>query len=451
MMNSAKVTRIPPQAIDVEEAIFATLFAGFCDDPDDILDALTEKDFYKTAHQKIFNACKEVKKRGDDIKSVMVAGYMRDAGILEECGGSAMLSSFLDLPPLTKIAGAIKKLQDCRVLREIITASQKNAMAAYDAGLVDKEEILDEAQKRILKIDFNTIRLKARPISEIVEEAADRYESVANGKQELGILSGFKQLDYLTNGFMNGEFTILAGRPSMGKSAMMLSMALNMARDGVKVGMFSLEMPENEIADRLVSMSSKVDLTHFRSGFHGEDWRKVCNGMSNIHNYEIIVEDTTGLTILKIKRLARLIKKKFDVDIFFVDHLKKMRGVGSSSYERMSELSQGLFEMTRELHLPVIALSQLSRALEQRADKRPLNADLRDSGTLEEDANKIIFLHRESAYTKMTKNYDSKVDPDFGRAEAIVSKNRNGPTGTAFLGFKEENALFYNLENRAPF
>ncbi|MFZ5572124.1 MAG: replicative DNA helicase [Thermodesulfobacteriota bacterium] len=437
--------KLPPQNIEAEAAILSsilidnsTLF--------DIIEILKPEDFYRKAHQNIFAAIEELFTQGEPVDSVTLANRLKEKGLLEKVGGSAYLASLLDTVPLAvnpvHYAGIIR---DKSSLRRLIENANQIVQSCFeDRGNVD--EIIDSAEQAIFAISEKKTKKDFHPISELVTDNIYALEERQADKSMLtGIPSGFARLDNMTSGFQNSDLIILAARPSMGKTSFALNIARNAAVDhGVPVAIFSLEMSKEQLSMRLLTAEARIDSARLRGGFFSkEDWNRLTDAASLFGHAPIFIDDSPDITAMDIRAKSRRLKMEKGLGLIIIDYLQLMR-VRKSGERRdleISEISRSLKGLAKELSVPVIALSQLNRMLEQRSDKRPMLSDLRESGALEQDADLVAFIYRDEVYNKDENN------PNRGKAEIIVGKQRNGPVGTAFLAFLNAYTRFENLES----
>lgn len=436
--------RLPPQNIEAEASILSsilidnsTLF--------DILEILTPEDFYRGAHQKIFTAIEELFSRGEPVDLVTLANRLKENGHLEKIGGGAYLANIVDSVPLAvnpiHYAGIIR---DKSSLRRLIEKANKIIQSCFeDRGNVD--EIIDYAEQAVFEISEKKAKKDFHPLGELVQGNIDALEQRQADKSMLtGIPSGFTRLDNLTSGFQNSDLIILAARPAMGKTSFALNIARNAAVDHhVPVAVFSLEMSKEQLSMRLLTAEARIDSARLRSGFFNkEDWNRLTDAASLFGQAPIYIDDSPDITTMDIRAKARRLKMENGLGLIIIDYLQLMRArkAGERRDLEISEISRSLKSLAKELNVPVIALSQLNRMLEQRGDKRPMLSDLRESGALEQDADVVAFIYRDEVYNKEENN------PNRGKAEIILGKQRNGPVGTISLSFLNAYTRFENLE-----
>ena len=408
---------------------------------------LTEEEFYSDRHRKIFLAFEQLSEAGAALDLVTLKDELERQNTLEACGGPAYLASLIDgVPRSSNIEHYAKIVQEKALLRELIRTSQQILGAAVQAD-EPTETLLDEAEKAIFAVSekrlgggFISLKASAEQAFKYIEELTERQELIT------GVASGFPQLDEKTAGFQPSDLIILAARPAMGKTALALNLASHAAiQNGKRVGVFSLEMAHQQLFLRLLCAEAKIDAHRLRTGRIGkEQWQDIIRIYGPLSEAPIFIDDTPGVSIMEMRAKSRRLKREHGLDLLIVDYLQLMRGNGryDSRQQEISEISRSLKALAKELNVPVIALSQLSRAPEQRSgDHRPQLSDLRDSGAIEQDADVVMFLFREELY--------KRDDPDLeGKAELIIGKQRNGPTGSVELNFIRQFTRFTNPEFR---
>ncbi len=435
--------RVPPHSIDSETAVLgAVLLDNEALMP--VLETLHTEDFYRQSHQMLFQAMLSLADRHEPIDIVTLSAELRAARNLDAAGGIDYLSYLVDAVPT-----AANTLYYARIIREmslrrklIHEAGEIAEQAMQSQG--DFDAFIDNVEQRIFKVSDCRINTSFVRVGEIVKDSIKHVEQLYVNKSRItGVPSGFIDLDELTSGFQPSDLVIVAGRPSMGKTSLALSMvhhvALHCSR---RVAIFSLEMSKEQIVMRFLCAEARVSNSKVRCGNLGEsDFPRLVDAASKLAQADIFIDDTPAISVLEMRAKARRLHKEAPLSMIVVDYLQLMRGSSRSAERReqeISEISASLKALAKELHVPVIALSQLNRAVENRQDKRPLMADLRESGAIEQDADIIGFVYRDEVYNPDT--------PDKGVAEIIISKHRNGPVGTVKLGFQAEFTLFVNLE-----
>lgn len=443
-MPDIRLQHIPPQAIETEESILARCIIQ-PSDIDDICELVNYSDFYRSAHQKIFKAIIELSEKKIYPDLVALTNHLRDKNELEEIGGASYLARLLDTIPLAvNIQHFCKIIKGKSVLRQLIEKTGKIAKGCFESN-GDFESVLDQAQREILAVDFESGPKDFIHIKDMLEERIDFYEERFHSKSELtGISSGFGKIDFLTAGFQRSDLIILAGRTSHGKTALMLNFLHNMAMDGVSVGVFTLEMSKEQLFDRLVAMRTGINSMKFRTGrFSSENWAVITSAMGQLSTWDVLFEELT-FDVIKIAREARRMKKA-GAKIIFIDYLSLVKGEASEKrHEEVAANTRMFKRLAKELNLPVVLLVQLNRAFKDRKDKRPILADLRESGEIEQAADVVMFIYREEL--------DTKDKPELvGKAELRIEKQRNGPLGSVGLYFNQYTTKFNLLEDRGNY
>jgi replicative DNA helicase len=399
--------------------------------------------FYSPRHQKIYRALEQLSELSSAMDVVTLRESLQRAGCLEEIGGPAYLAELLEgVPRSANVEHYAKIVREKAILRELIRCSQGILDDAL-RGSGSADEILDDAEKAVFSVAEQRLRAGFIPLSVTAEESLRAIEELTQ-KQEMitGVATGFPELDEMTAGLQPGDLIILAARPAMGKTSFALNVASHAAlKHGSTTGIFSLEMSHQQLFFRLLCGEGQVDAHHLRTGRVGaEEWQRIIKVYGGLSQAPVYIDDTPGIGILEMRAKARRLKREKGLDLLIVDYLQLMRGRGRSEsrQQEISEISRSLKELAKELHVPLVALSQLSRAPEQRTgDKRPQLSDLRESGAIEQDADVVLFLFREEVY--------EKENPDLrGKAELIVGKQRNGPTGIVRLNFIRDYTRFVN-------
>lgn len=438
------VNRIPPQSLDAEKALLGSLLLK----PEamhDIADIVRGESFYAEKHKLIFEAMQELSSRGEPIDLLTLSTRLSDKGLLERAGGKSAVAELVSSTPspgnITHYAELVSRKH---LMRALIDASYQITESAYDESR-DTNEVLDESEKAIYAIGNASATHKFIAISEKLTDAWDRIESLSKQEDGIrGVPSGFPDLDTLLSGFHPSDLVILAARPSMGKTSLALDIARNAAvRHNTPVGVFSLEMSAEQLVDRMLAAESYVNSWKLRTGGvrDEEDFSRIRDALEVLSKAPIYIDDKPGNNILSMRAVARRLKRERGIGLIVVDYLQLMSPVGAkasdSMVQQITEVSRSLKGLARELEVPVIALSQLSRAVEQRGGK-PRLSDLRDSGSIEQDADVVMFIHRED---KVNKDSDR---PNI--AEILVEKHRNGPTGKIELYFDETRATFMPVD-----
>jgi replicative DNA helicase len=446
-MNHTDMRKLPPQSIEAEMSILG----GILVDNEAInraLEILTPEDLYRESHRKIMRAMIELNEKGEPCDLITMTTILKRKGELEEVGGGAYLATLVDFVPMAaNIYYYCKIVKEKCITRKLITAATDIVSKGFE-DKVDVEELLDVAQKVIFEISENKIRPAYYQVRDILKDTIKAIELLYEKKEMVtGVPSGYIDLDKITTGFHGGELIVIAGRPAMGKTTFAMNVAEYAAIDSNKpcgAAIFSLEMPKEQLVERLLCSLARVDLSRLRTGHMVEnDWPKLLKAAGKLHDAKIFLDDTPSISVMELRSKARRLKAEHDIGIIVIDYLQLMRGGPNpeSRQQEISEISRSLKALAKELGIPVIALSQLNRSLEQRTDKRPMMSDLRESGAIEQDSDIIMFVYRGEVYEK--DNEDLK-----GKAEIIIGKHRSGPTGTVHLTFRGEYTRFENLSPR---
>ncbi len=436
--------RVPPQAIDIEMAVIGAMLLEK-EAITKTIDLLDEEAFYKPAHRKIFLAMSALFERSEAIDAITVVEELRRRGELDEIGGPSYIADLtVSVSSAANVEYHAKIILEKYILRSLITTTSEISKRSYAAS-EDALDLLDEAEQKIFSISEKRMKKSSLQMGEAIFQTMELLESI-HGKHDgvTGIPSGFTRIDNLTGGFQKSDLIIIAGRPSMGKTALVLSAARNAAIDhSIPVAFFSLEMSAQQLVLRLICAEARVDAQSVRTGRLPEDqWRQLSTRIGKLYQAKIFIDDTPGLGILELRAKARRLKVEHNVGMVIVDYLQLMQGPKStqSREQEISSISRSLKALAKELNIPVVALSQMNRAVEARTDKRPQLADLRESGAIEQDADVVIFVHRPERYG-ITEVEGQSTE---GAAEIILSKQRNGPTGTVNLRFIKQYAKFEN-------
>jgi replicative DNA helicase len=435
--------RLPPQSLEAEvSALGGVLLEN--EALNRALEVVNEGDFYREAHRQIFSALLHLYERNEPADLITLSEVLKKRDALEEVGGIEYLNFLVNsVPTAANIAYYAKIIKEKSILRKLINRATEIINLGFgDAGDVD--ESLDRAERLIFEISEDRVRPSFFPIKDIIKASFKTIENLYEKKQLItGVPTGFTKLDDLTSGLQPSDLIIVAGRPSMGKTALALNITQHAAiEDGIPSAIFSLEMSKEQLALRLLCSEAKVDAHRLRGGFLSEtDWPKLTRAAGSLSEAPIFIDDTPGLTVLEMRAKSRRLKAEHNLGLVVVDYLQLMRGRANSETreQEISDISRSLKALAKELRLPVIALSQLNRKVEDRGDRRPQLADLRESGAIEQDADVIIFLYRDEVYNR------SEDNPHKGKAEIIVGKQRNGPTDKFELAFLDKYTCFENL------
>jgi replicative DNA helicase len=434
--------RVPPQNLEAEQAVLGAILMD-SKALDRVTPLLPTGAFYKEAHNRIFNAMLELQNVGDPVDTVTLTNYLTKQGLIENVGGAYYVTGLVEtLPSAANVEHYADIVREMHVQREIIIAGQELIADAYE-GREDPNMLLDTAEHRLFELQRRATKPKSTSIESILHESMTKLDQLASGDRKhryTGIPAGFPDLDEMTNGFQISDLVIIAGRPSMGKTALALNIARNAALDyGHRVGIFSMEMSDYQIAMRLLCAEARVDSHKVRKGtLASSDWPKMSKVVGVLSDLPIFIDDTAGMNILELRSRIRRFKADYDIEMVIIDYLQLIasRDRSESRQQEISEISRSLKGLARELEITIVALSQLSRAPEQRPgqDKRPIMSDLRESGAIEQDADVILFIYRKFIYTRKPE--------DEGKAELIIGKQRNGPTGIRYLTFIPGYAKF---------
>jgi replicative DNA helicase len=435
--------RVPPQNIAAEQSVLGGLMLEQ-DAWDLVSDLLTENDFYKPAHRTIYTALKELHRRGQPTDLVTISNYLIQSQQLDQVGGPTYLAEMMDQTPSTaNIKNYAQIVRDKSVLRKVISTSSEFIEKAYTQSFSDIDGFLNEVESSIYQIADMSTNQDLVDASQLVKLSLERLEQLyANKGDVTGVSSGFVELDKMTAGFQPGELIIIAARPSMGKTAFSLNVAMAAAmREKKSVAYFSVEMGKEQVMMRMLASEARISLSQLRSGNIEEyAWPKLINTAAKVSESQIFIDDTSGISPFEIRAKARRMKARHGLDMIIVDYLQlmSMKQKVESREREVSEISKLLKGLAREMKIPVIALAQLNRGVEGRSDRRPMLSDLRESGSIEQDADVIMMLFREDYYDRDTPELK-------GLAEVIIGKQRNGPTGTVKLRWRPEFGLFDNL------
>jgi len=444
IINELLGDRIPPQNIEAEQAVLGAIFL----DPSSLTlasELLIPDDFYRAAHQKIYNAMLELSDKGEPVDLVTVTSELADANLLEEVGGVSYLSDLANsAPTAANIEYYGKIVEEKSILRRLIRTATTIAQDGYSRE-DEVEVLLNEAEKTIMEVAQRKNAGAFQNIKDVLVQTYDNIETLHDRKGDItGIPTGFIELDKMTAGFQRNDLIIVAARPSVGKTAFALNIAQNVAtKTDENVAIFSLEMGADQLVMRMLCAEGNIDAQRLRTGsLTPEDWGKLTMAMGSLSNSGIYIDDTPGIRVGDIRAKCRRLKQESGLGMVLIDYLQLIQGNGRTDnrQQEVSEISRSLKELARELKVPVIALSQLSRGVEQRQDKRPMMSDIRESGSIEQDADIVAFLYRDDYYDKESENKNI--------IEIIIAKQRNGPVGTVSLAFVKEYNKFVNLERR---
>ncbi|MDF2954071.1 MAG: Replicative DNA helicase [Thermodesulfobacterium sp.] len=437
---------LPPQDLQAEKFLLASIFV----DPTSIvkiIDYLKPEDFYSTSHRLIYSACLSLFEKDEPIDIVTVYNELDKRGELEKAGGAAYLSEIVGLLPTSAhILHYAKIVKEKSILREIIKVSQDLIYRAYYSA-EDSQELLNYAEKVFFDLSYYGKKESFSALKEVVKDTIKHLENLyQKGTSITGIPTGFYDLDRMTAGLQKGDLIILAGRPGMGKTAFALDIVRNACKQtNIGAAIFSLEMGKQQLCARMLCAEAKVSFQKFRTGqLDSKEWQKITRAASTLSQLYIYIDETPGINILEVKAKARKLLKEIPLGLIVIDYLQLMKGLEKKERreQEISEISAGLKSLAKELNIPIIALSQLNRKVEERTDKRPQLSDLRESGALEQDADVILFIYRDEFYNKES--------PEKGIAEIIIGKQRNGPIGVVKLNYFSQYTSFGNLDTSLP-
>ncbi len=447
--------KVPPQSLEAEMSILG----GILLDNEAInrsLEILRPEEFYRESHRKIFKAMIELNDNGEPCDLITLTTILKKRGDLEDAGGGAYLAMLVDyVPTAANISYYCKIVKEKAVSRSLITAATEIVTKSFNEQ-TNIDELLDSAQKAIFEISENKLRPAFYHVKDLVGTTIRNIEKLYEKKEHVtGVPTGFVDLDGMTAGFQKGDLIIVAGRPSMGKTAFALNIGQHAAIHADQkqaVAIFSLEMSKEQLVTRLLCSESRIDASRLRTGHLIEsDWPRLMNGAGKLHDALIYIDDTPAISVLEMRAKCRRLKAEKNIGMVVVDYLQLMRGSSTESRQQeISEISRSLKALAKELDIPVVALSQLNRGLESRTDKRPMMSDLRESGAIEQDADVIMFVYRDAVYCEACKKRDNScnIEGHDRQAEIIIGKQRNGPIGSVSMVFNGEYTKFENRSRR---
>jgi len=440
--------KIPPQNIEAEQSVLGGILIEN-DAVNKVIEILTPEDFYRDAHRRIFEALIVLSERDEPADLITLTNELRNKNHLDSVGGASYLASLIDLvPTAANIEYYAKIVKEKSVLRKLINTSTDIVTKSYEYQ-EDTEALLDEAEQAIFQISGDRVKPSFYPIREVVKNSFKVLERLYEKKELVtGVPSGFKELDRLTAGFQPSDLIIVAGRPGMGKTAFCLNLAQYAAIEKkTPIAIFSLEMSKEQLGIRMLCSEANVDGSRLRTGFLTEsDWPKLTLAAGNLSDAPIYIDDTAALSALELRAKARRLRAEHALEMIIIDYLQLMKGRAKveNRQQEISEISRSLKALAKELNIPVIAVSQLSRKTEERTGNRPQLSDLRESGAIEQDADLILFLYRDEVYNR------SEDNPNKGKAEIIIGKQRNGPVGKIEMAFLDKFTAFKELYRGEP-
>ncbi len=438
--------RLPPQNLEAEQSIIGAILIDN-DALPKALEVISSDDFYKLSHRKIFDAMTQLFDKNEPIDLITLTDILRKQDELDAVGGISYLSSMVNMiPTAANIKYHSHIVREKALLRGILRSATDIASKVYEDNF-DAEDLVDYAEKSIFDISGKRIKVSFVPLKEVIKDSFEMIEHLYDKKETVtGVPSGFRDLDELTTGFQKGDLIIIGGRPSMGKTAFTLNIAQYVALEMKEpVAIFSLEMSKEQLALRMLCSEAMVNSNNIRKGFiKKEDWHKLTGAASNLTGAPVYIDDSSGISVLELRAKARRLKMEHGLSLVIVDYLQLMKGKGS--FERreqeISDISRSLKGLAKELHVPVIAVSQLNRSVESRRPPKPMLADLRESGAIEQDADVILFLYWAEVYEKDRPEHK-------GKAEVDIAKQRNGPAGvTVHLTYMSQSTRFMNMADR---
>ncbi len=456
LMTETPTHRLPPQNLEAEMSVLGGVLLEN-DALNKALELLTPDDFYRESHRQIFLALIALSERNEPADLVTLTAELKQNDQLDAVGGSSYLATLVDyVPTAANINYYAKLMKEKAVARHMISVATEIASRGYEGQEIDKT--LDWAEKSIFEISSMKTRPSYFSTKEIMKDTFKAIEKLYERKELVtGVPTGYTDLDTMTAGLQPGDLVIVAGRPSMGKTAFCLNVveyaAMHADRPCAAL-VFSLEMGKEQLVQRMLCSVARVDASRLRTGHLGEtDWPKLTNGAGLLSEAKIFIDDTPAISVLELRSKARRLKAEHDLGLIVIDYLQLMQGSNPESRQQeISEISRSLKALAKELNVPVIALSQLNRSLENRTDKRPIMADLRESGAIEQDADVIMFVYRESVYCEACRRRDGSCDKGHEQdAEIIIGKQRNGPIGTVHLTFRGQFTRFENQAKREEF
>lgn len=430
-----------PQSIEAEQSVIGAMII----DKNAIVqvtERLREDDFYRDGHREIYKAIVEMFKQDMAVDLITLLEFLKSTDKLDNAGGVSYITEISSAVTTTaNVSSYIKIVEQKAILRRLIRASTKIIEDSYNKQS-EVENVVESAEKKIFEIAENRTSTDVEPLNQVLERGFLEIERIFNNKGEItGVGSGIKDLDAKTSGFQKGDMVLIAARPSMGKTTFALNIAENAAiKEGKSVVIFSLEMSKEQLAYKLLCSEANIDMLKLRTGaLEDNDWQNIARAAGPLSKAKIYIDDTAGVSVMEMRSKCRRLKIEHGIDLILIDYLQLMSGSNNESRQQeVSEISRSIKALAKEMECPVIALSQLSRAPEQRADHRPMLSDLRESGSIEQDADVVMFLYRDEYYNKETE--------DKNVCECIIAKQRNGPVGTVSMSFMGALSKFADLD-----
>jgi replicative DNA helicase len=433
--------RMPPHDVAAEQCVLGGMLLSK-DAISDVIEVIRPTDHYRPAHQLVHEAILDLYARGEPADPITVSNELTRRGELSRIGGAPYLHTLMAAVPTAANAGYYARIvRERAILRRLVEAGTRIVQFGY-AGDADADDLVDRAQAEVYAVTDKRIAEDYHPLSEIMPAALEEIEAIgAHGGGISGVPTGFADLDSLTNGLHPGQMIVVAARPAVGKSALALDFARSATiRHGLPTVVFSLEMGRNEITMRLLSAEARVPMHIMRTGqMSDDDWGRLAKRMSEVADAPLFIDDSPNMSLMEIRAKCRRLKQRHDLKLVIIDYLQLMSSPKrtESRQQEVSEMSRSLKLLAKELQVPVVALSQLNRGPEQRQDKKPMLSDLRESGSIEQDADVVILLHREDAYERES--------PRAGEADLIIAKHRNGPTATVTVAFQGHYSRFVDM------
>lgn len=441
-MSNQLPNKLPPQNTEAEQCLLGCLML----DKDaivKIVDFIKSEDFYKGGHQDIYQAMAELYEKSEPIDILSVSARLKERNKLDDTGGSAYLTSLINsVPTATHVANYAKIVRQKKILRDLISASEQIGLSAFDES-EDVDQLLDKAEKTVFGIGQRSLTQTFLPIKDILSDTFERLDELSKYHGKLrGVATGFTDLDKILGGLQKSDLIVLAARPSMGKTSLAMDIARNVAvMANQPVGLFSLEMSKDQLADRLLASTANINLWNLRNGrLSSDDYSRIQHAMGSLSDAPLYIDDAGSVNILQMRAMARRLQANKGLSLIVIDYLQLMEPMNKfqSAVQQVTENSRALKLLAKELSVPVLVLSQLSRAVESRVPQIPRLADLRESGAIEQDADVVMFIYREDKYN------ENSLNPNI--AKILIEKHRNGPTGGVDLYFDEQRVSFRNLD-----
>ncbi|WP_165847229.1 replicative DNA helicase [Lacticaseibacillus paracasei] len=460
-MDNQLIDQQPPHSDEAERAVLGGIFLN-ADTLPDAQEYVTADDFYKKAHRLLFQAMTDLQDNGTAIDTVTVSDYLDNHNNLDDIGGVGYITDLVAATPIaSNVVYYAKIVQQKSTLRKLISTAQNIASRSYTEQ-DDVEGLVEDAERQIMDVSENRNQAGFKQIKDVLNQAMAQIDQLYQNDQAItGLPTGFRDVDKITTGLHEDEMIILAARPAVGKTAFALNIAQNVGTKTDKsVAIFSLEMGAEQLVNRMLCSEGSIDANHLRTGqLNEEEWQNLIIAMGSLSKAKIYMDDTPGIRMAEIRaKCRRLAREQGDLGLIIIDYLQLIEGSGQENRQQeVSAVSRQLKKLAKELHVPVIALSQLSRGVEQRQDKRPVLSDIRESGSIEQDADIVAFLYRDDYYRDAEGDEDDDDqggnddgDDNVGEVEVIIEKNRSGPRGTVKLLFVKSYNKFTNIAYNGP-